>query len=327
MVQTGSGRSGRKHAGLAIRLALSLGLIALVVWWVDPRQLAGRLASVSAVGLAAVIGLHTGDRLLMAYKWRRLVLAKGLPIGLGESIRAYYVSSFAGVFLPMTVGADLVRLGALRRSTVSSSNLLASIAIERALGALSQAVFCGFSLAIIVALQLQEQVPVRTVGLLAGGVMLGLSLALPASFALADRVAGATRDRQGLVGKIGRLAGEYAEWRQYPREIWVFLLLTFAEGFFPILTYLTAAWALGVPATVVHMAAVVPIVYLLARMPVSVVGIGAEQASFAFFASLLLSMNEADAAAISFLVSPIALLLALLPGAGAWVMSRRDTVS
>ena len=115
----------------------------------------------------------------MAYKWHRLLRVRDLDIGLGEAVRAYYISSFAGVFLPMTVGADLVRIGALQGGRVSNTNLVASIAIERGLGALSQAVFCVLSVLLIAALQLQVDVPV--------GGLLALAAAIVATLTLADR--------------------------------------------------------------------------------------------------------------------------------------------
>ncbi len=311
-----------KRLGVALRIGASLALVAGVLWWADPQEVAARLVGVSLTGFSIVVLLHTGDRLLMAYKWRRLLRARDLPIGHGEAIRVYYVSSFAGVFLPMTVGADLVRLGAMRRSEISSSNLVASIAIERALGAVSQGLFCLLSLGLIASLRLKLEVPFAGLAALVGAMVVILTLTMPLSFRLAKALDERWSGRPGLLGKLAVLAHEYAAWRRHPREIWLFLLLTLLEGFFPILTYVAAAGALGVPTTVVEMTAVVPIVYLIARLPVSLGGLGAEQGGFVVAAALV-GIGKDSALAMSFLVW-FALLVALLPGAVAWLLARRD---
>ena len=49
----------------------------------------------------------------MAWKWWLLVRSRDAALGLWAAVRAYYLASFAGYFLPMTVGADAVRIGAL----------------------------------------------------------------------------------------------------------------------------------------------------------------------------------------------------------------------
>lgn len=311
-----------QRLGVALRIGASLALLAGVLWWANPREVAAKLVDVSLLGLLSVVLLHTGDRLLMAYKWRRLLRARDLPIGLGEAIRAYYVSSFAGMFLPMTVGADLVRLGAMRRSEISSSNMVASIAIERALGAVSQALFCLLSLGLIAGLRLKLAIPFTGLAALVGAMVVVLTLAMPLSFRLAAIADERWSGRQGLLAKLAGLAREYAAWQQHPREIWLFLLLTLLEGFFPIITYVAAAWALGVPTTVVEMTAVVPIVYLFARLPVSLGGLGAEQVGFVAAAALV-GIGTDSAAAVSFLVV-FALLVALVPGALAWLLARGE---
>ncbi len=317
----------RRRLDLTLRLGVSFGLVAFVLWRAGLGDVVAILGRISLAGGVVVILLHTGDRLLMAYKWRRLLLAKGVDVGFGEATRAYYVASFASIFLPMTVGADIVRVTVMRGSRASTETVIASIALERALGALSQAVFCAFSVALIVALQMQVPVESSTLTIVAAAAVLVLSLSLPMSFKIAASAQARLSQRSGLSGKLGVLAGEYASWQDHPREIWIFLLLTLLEGLFPIVTYLAAAAALDVPTTAVEMAAIVPVVYLVARLPISAAGVGVEQGGFAYAATWLGVMAHAPAAAISFLVSPITLLIALLPGLAAWIRARRSSAT
>lgn len=312
-----------RPAALALRTALSVAMVGVVVWWVGPGDLVGTLARVSLAGFCAVVLVHTGDRLLMALKWQRLLRARQHELGVGDAVRAYYVSSFAGVFLPMTVGADVVRVAALQGGPVGGGPLIASIGVERAVGAVSQGLFCALSVVLLVTLRLRADVPLPWLSVAVAAAILVAALALPLSFRTARHLGSRLSGAPGLRGKLGALAQEYAAWRDHPGAIRAFFLLTLLEGLFPILSYWTAARALGVAVGPVELAAVVPIVYLIARMPLGVAGIGPEQGSFAVAAALLLGMPVDDATAVSFLVSPLALLVALLPGAVAYLFVRR----
>ena len=99
-----------RRLDLPLRLGVSFGLVAFVLWRAGLGDVVAILGRISLAGGAVVILLHTGDRLLMVYKWRRLLLAKGVDVGFGEAARAYYVASFASIFLPLTIGADVVRV-------------------------------------------------------------------------------------------------------------------------------------------------------------------------------------------------------------------------
>ena len=108
--------------------------------------------------MLAVVALATLDRLLMAWKWWLLVRSRDASLGLWAAVRAYYLASFAGYFLPMTVGADAVRIGALA-GTSRPAVLVASVVLERLIGALAQAVLAGLSVATLVTLGLGARGP------------------------------------------------------------------------------------------------------------------------------------------------------------------------
>ncbi|HTG49776.1 MAG TPA: lysylphosphatidylglycerol synthase transmembrane domain-containing protein, partial [Gemmatimonadales bacterium] len=140
------GRQEGGRRGLRLRIAVSFALLLLLVLFVDWRRLGARLAAADPVLMLAVVALATLDRLLMAWKWWLLVRSRDASLGLWAAVRAYYLASFAGYFLPMTVGADAVRIGALSR-TSRPAVLVASVVLERLIGALAQTVLAGVSVA------------------------------------------------------------------------------------------------------------------------------------------------------------------------------------
>src|SRR5262245_61679493 len=139
----------------------------------------------------------------MAGKWWLLIRGREAHVGLWAAIRAYYLASFAGYFLPMTVGADAVRVSALAGEG-RTAGLVASIVLERMIGALAQAVLALVSVTTLIALGLGARIgpPERW---MLGGVVAAAFLLFPLSFPAA-RWAG------------GRLGGD-AGWRRIVRSL------------------------------------------------------------------------------------------------------------
>ena len=178
-------RRERGRRGLRLRIAVSLALLLLLVLFVDWGRLGARLSSADPILMLAVVALATADRLLMAWKWWLLVRSRDAALGLWAAVRAYYLASFAGYFLPMTVGADAVRIGALA-GTSRPAVLVASVVLERLIGALAQAVLAGLSVVTLVTLGLGARVgPAERWGM--GAAVVLAFAAFPLSFPAVSR--------------------------------------------------------------------------------------------------------------------------------------------
>ena len=301
-----------------VRLAVSAALLAALVAIVDPGAVADVLGRTSLGLFALSVLLHSADRVLMAFKWWSLLRVQRLEIGFSKALRAYYLSSFAGLFLPMTVGADAVRLIALR-GTAATPTLVSSIVVERGIGAISQALLCTVSLALIFGLQLDIGLTNTTLVLLIGGMVCVLIGCLPLSFRVASRLGEALGNGHGYRRKIGDFAHEYARWRYEAPALWTFLLLTLLEGLLPVAIYAVVSRALGLVVPFHLFLATVPIVFLIARLPVSLGGIGIQEGTFVYLAGVL-GIGSTQAASIALLVLA-GLLLALAPGALAYLLT------
>jgi len=309
----------RVRLGPILRAALSIALIAAIVWWAGAEDILALLAQASLLGLAAVILMHVADRILMAYKWWRLLRARGYQVHLADAIRSYFLGSFVGAVLPVAGGADVARIASLRGKGASTESLISSVALERAIGAISHGFFCLAAVALAVGLSIDLEISPRMLAAAAVAAVIVLTLGLPLSFVLARAVAQRAGNGPGFRGKVASLASDYAGWRDHPRELWIFLTLTFVEGLYPILTYYVAARALGVEATLVQMAIAVPLAFLIPRLPIPMPSFGIEQGAFVYVA-MQLGVSKEGAAAVTFLFLGT-LLLAFAPGAVAWFNS------
>jgi uncharacterized membrane protein YbhN (UPF0104 family) len=246
----------------------------------------------------------------MAWKWWLLVRGRAAAVSLWAAIRAYYLASFVGWFLPMTVGADAVRVGALAGEG-RTTGLVASVVLERAVGALAQAVLAAVSCGTMIALGLGAEVGPAERWLL-GGVVLAAFLAFPASFPVARRTARLLAGGGWRAGLRG-LLDSYASYGSARGLVVAFFGLTLVEGIFPVVIHYVAGRALGLDPGWTFYVATVPLVFLVARLPVSLGGLGVLELSFVYLAGLL-GMGRTDAFSIAVLAEGL-VILSLLPGA------------
>jgi uncharacterized membrane protein YbhN (UPF0104 family) len=307
-------RREQSRRGFSLRLAVSLALVLLLFLFVDWSRLGARLGAADPLVMLGIVGLATVDRLLMAWKWWLLVRGRGVTLGLWAAIRAYYLASFAGYFLPMTVGADAVRVAALA-GVGRPAALVASVVLERLIGALAQAVLAGLSVATLVALGLGARLgPAERWGL--GAAVALAFLAFPFTFPAARWVAarlGPPAPHKGWRGALRALAEQYAGYGAATGLVCLFFALTLLEGGFPIVIHYAAGRALGLDPGWTFYLATVPLVFLVARLPVSLGGLGFLELSFVSLAGLL-GMGWTDAFAIAGLATTL-YVVALLPGA------------
>jgi uncharacterized membrane protein YbhN (UPF0104 family) len=302
---------GARRRGFLFRLAVSVGLLLLLLLFVDWGRLGARLGAANAAPMLAVVLLATADRLLMAWKWWLLVQARDVTLGLWPAVRAYYLASFAGYFLPMTLGADAVRIGALAGRGRTAA-LVASVVLERLIGALAQAVLAALSVVTLVALGLGAQVGPAERWIL-GSALVAAFAAFPFTFPLARWLG----TRLGTGGRwrtaVRVLCQQYAGYAAATGLLCLFFALTLAEGMLPVAIHYLAGRALGLDPGWSFYIATVPLVFLVARLPVSVGGLGFLELSFVSLAGLL-GVGWTDAFAIAGLATAL-YLVALLPGA------------
>jgi uncharacterized protein (TIRG00374 family) len=139
----------------AIRLAGTLvvtGLCAAYIFWkIDVGRTAHILVHAKVgyfLGAVAIMVLSVWP---MAWRWQRLLAAKGIRDRLSWLVRAYFVAYTGGQVLPTAVGGDAVRIyETSRRHQGSGGPVAASVLLERALGGAATLTLAavGFALAV-----------------------------------------------------------------------------------------------------------------------------------------------------------------------------------
>ena len=268
-----------------LKLAATLALVAVVLWIVgDPRAIAKLFAQMDGRYVLVAAAVATIDRVLMTFKWGLLLRAKGMTLPLWRGTRIYCASMIWGMFLPSTVGADAIRTLLTHRAGIDGKTVVASIVIERIIGFLSASLLGLISFAFLRNINVIGE-EFDTV-LYAGALLLAAGTAV---FALSltrswyDRLVALLPSgiaRRRIVIRLTELHRTYVGYAASRRILGTFFALTFAEQLLPILYSWVLAAAFGVDITLILMAGVIPLTLLIARLPISIDGIGLYESTF-----------------------------------------------
>ncbi len=284
------------------RLAISLALIGFLAWRYGGdegfRRSLAQLDVKTALLAEAILAVGL---VLSALRWKILLAAADVHLGLLRATRLYFVGYFFNFFLPTTVGGDVMR-GAGVGGEVPKSVVGGSIIMERILG-----FGCLLGLGLVAGFRRPELDEARGVLLVAAaayvaGLLVLAFLPLPES------------GREGRLGRIARgLRRTALQVRAYG-----FRPAALAGAFVASLLWQLAlvaanavlAAGLGGVASARELLTLVPVVQAVSMIPVSFGGLGVREMGYEFFfGEAGLDPAAAVALAAAFLVVTVALAL------------------
>lgn len=300
---------------LLLRWIVSLTAVSLLAFSVDPAEALKALGACDPTYLLFALGLMFLSRILMPLKFSLLLQTQAITLPVRDNFRIYYLSSFAGLFLPATLGADALRIYCLKSRGINVLDTVPAVVLERAIGLLVTCLF-GFlgALSLILIsndLSFSLRDPAR--GWLAA-VLLTLLGTSALSYAALKALCGSKimHSFAFLRRTADYLQNCSAKYRKGSLKVAAFSVLTAAEA---LLAY-TAAWlaveSVGAQVPAWYVFAFLPVQFLILRLPVSIAGWGVPQLGFVYF----LSQAGVPAAAglTAGVLHQLLLSLAVLPG-------------
>jgi uncharacterized protein (TIRG00374 family) len=134
-----------------LTLAITGGCLGYILWQLDVRKTVHILVHSNLAWFAGAVIVMLAGVPPMAYRWQKLLEARGIRERLGWLMRAYLVSYTAGQVLPTAVGGDASRVyETARRHPGRLGDLTAIVLLERALGGVATLALAavGFALAL-----------------------------------------------------------------------------------------------------------------------------------------------------------------------------------
>lgn len=287
-----------------LKIVISFILIGIIIWKMGGLQkFIELLAGMKISHLLLVLILYTADRVLMTYKWLRLLRAKSMNISLFQGLKVYCASMIWGMFMPATIGADAIRIVTITRKGYDAKEIIASVIIERLAGFLS-ALLLGIigSILIMKLTDLGPQIEVvfwlGCATLLFGVSVFVMSFSQSFFDLVQNKILGRFKAKK-IIQKIMQFHLSYKDYQNDKREIFVFFVLTFCEQLMPILITWFIARGLGIEVGLLFVAGAFPLALLVSRLPISINGLGVFAAVFALLMSFA-GISTAQAVAIAF---------------------------
>ncbi|MBI4537274.1 MAG: flippase-like domain-containing protein [candidate division NC10 bacterium] len=282
------GQASPRRARLFLlgKVGVSAGLLGLLFWRVDR---AAFLNTIRAMPLHVFLGcflLYLLGYLLSTVRWQRLLAAENIRIPLWRLTLLYFEGAFFNLFLPTLIGGDIVRGYAIYRLTGGHNASLASILIDRLSGFAALMLIALLSLSVAV-----TRIPHAPVALMILGVAaaFGLLMAILLNDRMKDwagslfRLVGLARFQarlQGLVEAIHR-------YRSHRRALAQALLLSAVLQALIIVAYYFVGRGLKVGVPLAYFFVFVPLITVVAMLPVSVAGLGVREGGAVYFFALV----------------------------------------
>ena len=100
----------KKTAVTVLKIAVSLGILALILRKVDFNELWKELRTANASYVAASAALYLGVQALSAYRWYVLLKPIGVETPYKRILSFYLLGMYFNFFLPTAIGGDAVRV-------------------------------------------------------------------------------------------------------------------------------------------------------------------------------------------------------------------------
>ena len=306
-------RVNKRFLRLSGTLVVTGLCLAYLIWKIDLSKTLHILAHANFgyfLGAVAIMVLSVWP---MAWRWQRLLVARGIHDRLSWLVRAYFVAYTAGQVLPTAVGGDAVRIyETARRHPTRGGAVAGSVLLERALGGAATLALAavGFALAL-------GHYDVGAYLWIEGAFVLGTLVLAVALFSrrirpLLARTAPLLR-KVRLERPIRSVYEGIHAYRDHPGLLFGVFALTLAVQTVRVLAIWLSGKAVGVDLSPRPYYVMGPLLFLVLLLPISVNGIAVRESFFvSFLGNLGVDADKAFATGFLFFVVTLALSL---PGA------------
>ena len=288
-----------RRSRVAIEGAISVVLLVVLLRYAGVDEVWNTLKRTDLAWFIPAVAVNMATVVVMAWRWRLLLSAKGLQVPLGWLTRTYFVALFAGQFLPAAIGGDAVRAIELGRRTDDGAEAVASVLIDRLVGVVSLVMLA------LVAIAIGDHSGYRP-EVIAAEAMFGLAAATILALLFSSRLRGVVaRTLEPRAGGRRLAAGQrfYEALHSY-RDHRGTLVAVCGLAMVVQVARIGVIWmlvqALELPVSVGVVLVTGPVVFAALVLPVSLNGIGVREAVFVYFLRDQVPSSEAIALGFAF---------------------------
>jgi uncharacterized protein (TIRG00374 family) len=284
-------------------LAVSGGILAFLLWKLDPAEVVDQIADANALYVVAALAILFASTWAMAWRWQVLLDAKGIREPLGWLTRLYFVGYAASHVLPTSIGGDAVRIvDHARRRPEARGEVAGAVLMERVLGAVATVLLLLLGLALVVGDDRAEVIgPVEAALLLVAAVALTLLLFSRRVERMLARYVFPLGRRVHLERPLASVWSALHGYREHPGPLAAVLALTLATQVARTCSVWLCCAAVGIDESFGTYVVFTALLSLVMVIPFTFNGLGVREAFFvAFFDRFGVSQDTALAAGLLF---------------------------
>jgi hypothetical protein len=274
----------------ALRIVVSVSLLALLFWRLDMSSMWSSTRNASLVWLLVAMGVYVVHVLASTWRWHSLLSAQNVHVAQTDLFRSLLVSYFFNNFLPSNIGGDVVRIRDTAEPARSKTLATLVILADRVLGVIGLFLVAAVAATAAAGTRGGSGSPILPVWLwmmLAGGAVVVVpALLLPHQV---GRLLGPLeRFHPEWVGaRIDTVIATLQRFRARPGVLVGCFTGAVAVQTLLVGYYLAVVYALDVPVGAFDLAVIVPVSLVLQMLPISVNGFGVREAAFSFYLTRL----------------------------------------
>lgn len=309
--------TNKKTAVLILKACVSISLFAFLLLNIEWQKVFDNLRNANIFLIAVAILLNIIERFEMTYKWNMLIKVRNITVKYWRLFWINSIGSFLGLFLPSSLGTDVVRGYYLMKNNSEKAVSISSVFVDRVLGLLSLLVMG------LIAVFLSEDV-------LAKYNLREIIVILFAISTIAVYIF-QRNEMNDLLQKINKrfkskkisenilkLHTSILEYKKYPKVVAISFIITLLVQVTRVLTFYIVALAFNIEVSIVYFFLFVPLIMIIMMIPITIGGFGLREGTFvAFFTLVGMSIN--DAVVITFVKSFLDTIDTLILGGGAYL--------
>ena len=274
----------KKIASVLFRVSISFILLALLFKFnkIDIHDLINDIKGADSLFLCAAFAVFFLGYLLGFLRWQMLLKAAGIRIPLKRLISSFSGGIFFSIFLPSTIGGDVVRTADLAEHTNKAKEVIATVFLDRLSG------YIGLVIVILPALVLgrglvHDKVVFSSVVVIIS-VLAFILLVLFNNFIYSRLTRFLSAPGAGRIKEaIKDVHREIHIFRQRRKVIIYNLILSvFIQVILPVSIYLIGC-SLGVKVNFIYFLVFLPIIGAITLIPISIGGLGLRESLFVVY--------------------------------------------
>ncbi|MBI5490828.1 MAG: flippase-like domain-containing protein [Deltaproteobacteria bacterium] len=295
-------KSAKKIVGFGVKLLVSFGLVAFVLYKIGQQaewdQLKDRLAAIDPGWTTLAVLAQLAAMACTLGRWKLLLDGQQMVVPWKHLLGAFMIGRFIGTFTPSTIGLDGYRMYDIAKHSGKVAPAVSVILVEKVIG--------FFVLSVLVLATLPwgfDILPTSTLSAVAVLYLIPvtLSLVLLVKPSLIQRLLGVFfRPGTKLGKKVETAAAAVTTYEAQRGKLLRAVALGFPVHIFSIFIFIFTGYAIGAPVSVTEMLFVGPLVITATVLPISLSGLGVREAAFIYLLTKA-GVTTTEAALLSFL--------------------------